>query len=57
MFRSILSRLGRAVRVVIHDPEVRRSGKSFAVLVAVRIALALGAAPTVVEAVRRILGV
>jgi hypothetical protein len=57
LIRSTLSRIGRAVRVVIHDPEVHRAGKSFAVLVAVRIALALGASAEMIDVARRILGV
>ncbi len=54
--KAILRRAVRVVAVVIHDPEVERGAKSLALLVAVRVALALGASAQVVEIVRQLLG-
>jgi hypothetical protein len=56
LFRSILSRLGRALRVVAHDPEVERAGKGLAVIILVRLMLALGASAQLVEIVRSLVG-
>lgn len=53
----MLARIGAALRAVIWDTEVQRSAKGVAVLVAIRLAIALGASPTVVEILRQILGV
>lgn len=46
MFKSVLSKVGRGVRVVIHDPEVNRTGKAFATLIAVRLTLAITGSAT-----------
>lgn len=53
MLRKLASRAGRAVLVVIHDPEVRSEGKVFATKVAVRLLIALGATPTVIALIEK----
>lgn len=47
--KALLQRVVRALSVVIHDTEVQRSGKSFALLIGVRLALALGASVVYVD--------
>ena len=41
--KKLLARAGHALRVVVHDPQVDRAGIGLAAIVAVRLALALGA--------------
>lgn len=50
-----MNRIKKAVKAVIWDTEVQRSAKGVAILVALRLAIALGAAPTYVELLRRVL--
>lgn len=52
--KAFAKKAGRAVLVVIHDPDVQRTGKSFAVLIAVRLAVALGASAQLVELIQRL---
>lgn len=52
MFRSVMRRVGRALRAVIHDPEVQRGARGLAVLVIIRLALAVGASAQLVEMLR-----
>jgi hypothetical protein len=54
--RRIINAAGRAVRAVIHDPEVQRSGKKFAVLVLARLVLALSGSAFLAEQISRYLG-
>lgn len=49
--RELLRRAAHVVRVVIHDPEVQRSGKALMLLAGIRLALALGASVQLVELV------
>lgn len=48
-----VKKLGRALRVVIHDPEVQRTGKAFAAKIAVRLVLALGGGTFYVELIQK----
>jgi hypothetical protein len=52
----LVRKLGRALRVVIHDPEVQRSGKQFGVKIAVRLVLALGGSVQIAELIQKYLG-
>lgn len=47
--------LARILLIVIHDPEVRRSGKQFAAKIAVRVALALGGGAFYVALITKLL--
>lgn len=42
MFKSIAARVAKAFAAVIHDPTVDRAGVSLAILVGIRILIALG---------------
>lgn len=50
--KAVLRRAARVLGIVIHDPEVQRGARSFGVLIAVRVALAVGASAQVVELIR-----
>lgn len=52
----MFKRIKAAVKAVIWDTEVQRSAKGVAVLVTLRLAIALGATPTMVELIRQIIG-
>jgi hypothetical protein len=52
-WKALLKKAGRVVTIVIHDPEVRRSGKQFAAKIAVRVLIAAGASVQLVELVQR----
>lgn len=54
--RAVLRRVVRAARVVIHDPEVERSAKTFALLIATRLAIAIFGSAKVVEIVTSLVG-
>jgi hypothetical protein len=56
MIKRFLRDVARVARVVIYDPEVQREGKALFVLVAVRVALALGASAQMVEIIRAFIG-
>jgi hypothetical protein len=52
--KKVLKKVGSLALVVIHDKAIDRAGKSLAVLVAVRVLIALGAAPTVIDLVSKL---
>lgn len=54
--KKLLARAGHALRVVVHDPNVDRAGKSLAVVVAIRLLLAFGASAGLVEVLKPIIG-
>lgn len=56
MLKKVLSAALAALKAVIHDPDVQRSGKQFAAKIAVRLALALGGGVFWVELVNKYLG-
>lgn len=53
--KELLRRVARVARVVIYDPEVQRSGKSLALLVVVRVALALTGSAQLAEMVEPVI--
>lgn len=55
--RQAVSRAAHALRVVVHDPQVDRAGKSLAGVVVVRLLLAAGASDALVHLVGQILHV
>lgn len=52
--KAIVQKVARIAGVVIHDPQVQRQGKQFAVLIAVRLLLAAGASAQLVELIQRL---
>lgn len=54
--KAVLRGALRVARVVIHDPEVERGAKSLALLVAVRVLIALGASSQLIEILRPLVG-
>lgn len=56
MLKHIAAKVAGAVKAVIWDTEVQRSAKGVAVLVAIRLLIALGASPVVIDIAKQILG-
>ena len=52
--RRLLAKIGKALVVVIHDPEVQRTGKAFALKVFVRLVIAAGAGAQLVELIDKL---
>jgi hypothetical protein len=52
--KTLLSKLGNTLVVVIHDPKVERAFWQFVVLIAVRVLIALGASAEVVNIVGKL---
>ncbi len=51
----MVARLGKAVAVVIHDPEVERSARQFGLLILARLILAAGGSAELVQLILKVI--
>lgn len=52
--KSFLKKLGKALLLVVHDPEVQRSGKALFLLALVRLLVIFGASPEILDLLKQL---